>query len=70
MNGKYQHSICYTDTNLWMYAFDQSAPAKQRASKEILLHFHATGRDRISVQVISEWRNTMIKKFSHAFFPI
>jgi predicted nucleic acid-binding protein len=53
-----------------MYAFDQSAPAKQRASKEILLHFHATGRDRISVQVISEWRNTMIKKFSHAFFPI
>ncbi len=65
MSVNYRDSVCYIDTNIWMYLFDKTAPAKQRISKELLLHFHRSGRDRISVQVISEWRNTMIKKYSH-----
>jgi predicted nucleic acid-binding protein len=65
MRGNYRDAICYLDTNIWIYVFDQAAPAKQRVSKDILLHFHRTGRGRISVQIMSEWRNTMIKKFSH-----
>lgn len=65
MNAEYHNSICYIDTNLWIYAFDQTEPVKQQLSKDILLHFHTTRRGRISVQIIAEWRNTMIKKFSH-----
>ncbi len=65
MSVNYRDAICYIDTNVWIYLFDTTAPAKQRISKELLQHFHQTRRGRIAVQVISEWRNTMIKKFSH-----
>ena len=65
MSANYRDAICYIDTNIWIYLFDRNAPVKQRVSKELLLHLHRTRRGRISVQVISEWRNTMIKRFSH-----
>jgi predicted nucleic acid-binding protein len=65
MSAKYWDAICYIDTNILIYLFDRAEPAKQQLSNDLFLHFHRTGKRRISVQVISEWRNTMVKKFSH-----
>lgn len=65
MSAKYRDAICYIDTNILIYLFDRAEPAKQQLSNDLFLHFHRTGKRRISVQVISEWRNTMVKKFSH-----
>ena len=65
MRANYREALCYIDTNIWIYLFDKTAPVKQRTSKELLLHLHRTRQGRISVQVIAEWRNTMIKKFGH-----
>lgn len=65
MNAKYSQSICYLDTNLLIYMFDDSDPVKQQKANELYLHSLMTGLGRISVQVMSEWRNAMVKKFSH-----
>ena len=63
MNGNYREALCYFDTNILVYLFDKADPAKQRLSKDLMLHFHRKRTGRISVQVIAEWRNVMIKKF-------
>lgn len=65
MRAQYHNAICYIDTNIWIYLFDNRTPVKQRVSKEVLQHLHRTRQGRISVQIISEWRNTMIRKFNH-----
>jgi len=65
MRVNYREAICYLDTNMLIYVFDTTEPAKQRVSKDLLLHFHSQRTGRISVQVLAEWRNVMIKKFSH-----
>ncbi len=39
-----------------------SEAEKQRKANELYLHFLTTGLGRISVQVMSEWRNAMVKK--------
>lgn len=65
MNAKYLNSVCYLDTNLLIYMFDDRAPNKQQKANDLYLHFLTTGQGRISVQVMSEWRNAMIKKFRH-----
>ena len=67
MSVDYRNTICYLDTNIFIYLFDAANPQKQRVSKELLLHFHRQHTRRISVQVLSEWRNVMIKKFNHLF---
>lgn len=65
MNAKYVQAICYLDTNLLIYMFDDRDPVKQQRANELYLHFLTTGLGRISVQVMSEWRNAIVKKFSH-----
>jgi len=65
MHGNYLQSICYLDTNLLIYMFDDRDEVKQRKANELYLHFLTTGLGRISVQVMSEWRNAMVKKFNH-----
>lgn len=64
MNAKYLQAVCYLDTNLLIYMFDRNDPAKQQRANDLYLHFLQQGTGRISVQVIAEWRNAMIKKFS------
>ncbi len=40
-----------------------SAEYLQWKANELYLHFLTTGLGRISVQVMSEWRNAMVRKF-------
>lgn len=63
MNADYLQAMCYLDTNLLIYMFDRNAPAKQRKANELYLHFLRQRTGHISVQVIAEWRNAMVKKF-------
>jgi len=65
MNAEYSQARCYLDTNVLIYMFDARDPVKQQTANDIYLHFLTTGLGRISVQVMAEWRNAMIKKFSH-----
>jgi predicted nucleic acid-binding protein len=65
MNADYLQSLCYLDTNLLIYMFDDKDVVKQQKANELYLYFLTTGLGRISVQVMSEWRNAMVKKFAH-----
>jgi predicted nucleic acid-binding protein len=64
MNDSILRDVCYVDTNIFVYLHDSSAPDKQHVSAQLCAAFAQTGRGRISVQVLSEWRNTMMRKFS------
>ena len=64
MNGKYLESICYLDTNIFVYMHDEKETEKRDISTHIYKFLLNNGNGRISVQVISEWRNIMIKKYS------
>jgi predicted nucleic acid-binding protein len=64
MNDSILRDVCYVDTNIFVYLHDGSAPDKQRVSAQLCAAFAQTGKGRISVQVLSEWRNTMLRKFS------
>ncbi len=63
MKDKYFSSICYLDTNIFVYMHDSSNKNKQKLSNGLYKHFLSTGRGRISVQIISEWRNVMMKRY-------
>jgi len=65
MKDKYRDTLCYLDTNIFVYMHDSSDLKKKNISDELYRYFMKTKKGRISVQVISEWRNVMIKKYSH-----
>ena len=64
MPANYRNAVCYLDTNVLIYAFDTADTVKQQLSKELLRYFPQNRSGRISIQVLSEWRNAMIKKYS------
>jgi predicted nucleic acid-binding protein len=64
MKDEYRNAVCYLDTNIFIYMHDSSDIVKKDISAELYRFFISTGRGRISVQVISEWRNVMIRKYS------
>ena len=53
----------FLDTNILIYALDQSAPAKQRHAAELIRDAIATGRGIISAQVVQEVLDTARRKF-------
>ena len=64
MKDEYRNTVCYIDTNIFVYMHDNSDMRKRDISTELYSFFLNTGRGRISVQVISEWRNVMARKYS------
>ncbi|MGX9726635.1 MAG: PIN domain-containing protein [Candidatus Electronema sp. VV] len=64
MSDSILQSVCYLDTNIFVYLHDSGDPQKRDISAQLWRHFLQTGSGRISVQVIAEWRNTMVRKFS------
>ncbi|GEM_PF-4334646 len=64
MKDEYHNAVCYIDTNIFVYMHDNSNMRKRDISTELYRFFLSTGRGRISVQVISEWRNVMVRKYS------
>lgn len=55
----------FLDTNVLVYAFDGSVPAKQSRAIEILEASGATGRITISTQVLQEFYVTVVRKLAH-----
>ena len=65
MNDDISQSVCYLDTNIFVYMHDGNEVEKRSVSNRLYKSFLRTGRGRIAVQVIAEWRNTMVRKFPH-----
>ncbi len=59
MSGKY-----FLDTNVLVYSFDPSVPAKQAEAVRLIKAALYDGKGLISSQVIQEFINVAIKKFA------
>jgi predicted nucleic acid-binding protein len=54
----------FLDTNIFVYSFDQSAPAKARKAAQLIREALTTQKGVISYQVVHEFFNVALKKFS------
>ncbi len=54
----------FLDTNLFVYSFDSESPDKQKRAQSIIQHALDTKLGCISTQVIQEFANVALKKFS------
>ncbi len=54
----------FIDTNIFVYQFDQTNPSKQARAKNIIGQALASNNGVISTQVVQEFMNVALKKFS------
>ena len=54
----------FLDTNIFVYSFDQSAPAKARRAAQLIREALTTQKGLISYQVVEEFFNVALKRFS------
>lgn len=59
MNGRF-----FLDTNIFVYSFDRSAPAKARRATQLIRHAVATRKGIISYQVAQEFFNVALRRFA------
>ena len=59
MNGRF-----FLDTNIFVYSFDRSAPAKARRAMQLIRRAVATGKGIISFQVAQEFFNVALRRFA------
>ena len=52
----------FVDTNVLVYAFDRSEPARRARAAELLSHLASTDRIRLSTQVLQEFFVTVTRK--------
>ena len=64
MNGKY-----FIDTNIFVYSFDNTQPAKQERSLALIQAGMQSGQGIISTQVIQEFLNVATRKFAAPMKP-
>jgi len=55
----------FLDTNIFVYAFDRSAPAKAKKAAELVRQAADTGRGIVSFQVVQEFFNVAFRRFVH-----
>lgn len=55
-------ATCFVDTNVLVYSRDAAVPKKQERAEAWLRHLWATGRGRVSVQVLQEYYVTVTRK--------
>jgi predicted nucleic acid-binding protein len=55
----------FLDTNIFAYSFDSSAPTKQKRARELILQGITTRKAVVSYQVVQEFFNIALRKFSH-----
>jgi predicted nucleic acid-binding protein len=60
MNGRY-----FLDTNIFVYSFDERAPAKERRSTKLIRQAVATRKGMVSYQVVQEFFNVALRRFVH-----
>jgi len=53
----------FFDTNIWVYQFDRTAPAKQKRAEELVEQYIIAEQAVISTQVVQEFMNVALKKF-------
>jgi len=63
MNADNVKGSFFLDTNLFVYTFDHSAPAKQRIARQWVRQALTTRRGVISSQVVQEFMNVALAKF-------
>jgi predicted nucleic acid-binding protein len=56
----------FLDTNVFVYSFDASAPAKARRAGELIRRAIATGKGIVSFQVAQEFFNVALRRFAQA----
>jgi predicted nucleic acid-binding protein len=54
----------FLDTNLFVYSFDRSAPAKAQRARQLIREALTTQKGVVSYQVVQEFFNVALKKFS------
>lgn len=59
MNGR-----CFLDTNVFVYSFDRSAPAKARRAGQLIREAVASRKGIISFQVAQEFFNVALGRFA------
>ena len=59
MSGRF-----FLDTNIFVYAFDASAPAKARKAAHLVRQAADTGRGIVSYQVVQEFFNVALRRFA------
>lgn len=53
----------FLDTNIFVYSFDRSAPAKAKRATQLIESAVSTGKGVISYQVVQEFINIALRKF-------
>jgi predicted nucleic acid-binding protein len=59
MNGRF-----FLDTNVFVYSFDGSAPAKARRALQLIRGAVETGKGIVSYQVVQEFFNVALRRFA------
>lgn len=59
MNGRF-----FLDTNVFVYSFDRSAPAKARRALQLIRGAVETRKGIVSYQVVQEFFNVALRRFS------
>lgn len=54
----------FLDTNIFVYSFDRSAPAKSRKATQLIRRALTTQKGVVSYQVVQEFFNVALRKFS------
>jgi predicted nucleic acid-binding protein len=54
----------FLDTNIFVYSFDQSSPAKARRATQLIREGIATRKGMISYQVAQEFFNVALRRFA------
>jgi predicted nucleic acid-binding protein len=54
----------FLDTNVFVYSFDRSAPAKARRAMELIRRAVATRKGLVSYQVAQEFFNVALRRFA------
>lgn len=55
--------LFFLDTNVFVYSFDSSAPAKQQTARQLVQTALRSQRGVISTQVVQEFLNLALRKF-------
>jgi predicted nucleic acid-binding protein len=58
MNGRF-----FLDTNIFVYSFDRTTPAKQRRSNQLIREAITTRKGVVSYQVVQEFFNVALRRF-------
>ena len=54
----------FLDTNIFVYSFDQSSPAKSERASELILEAVSTRKGIVSYQVVQEFFNVALRRFT------